>query len=318
MAANAEGKFNRRDTMAEAARVLLDYGNDAVGAVDMLTRAELWSEGHRIALLHSREDLVRKCVEAAVSYADTTISDLEERCDTFCTSNTRYAEVLTIRKKAIADGEGEPGETIQNDDNGSLFSAASNVSSSSMRSNTSMGSVGSVSSISSVISVKSVSSFSLSGADESHRHKSKYNAIGRGKKKKSNRNKTKKGRSKMRPGSLQELQGLVDTMRSSCVDEQYSQNIADTATFLGRVGQIDLARVLYDSYVAATDSIRKSQEDRIEVARKEKLKEEKRVRREGTDQPEVPVLDAEKEVDAMVWASFPDTLHALFSFLPAS
>jgi hypothetical protein len=64
--------------MAEAARVLLDYGNDPAGAVDMLTRAETWSEAHRIRLLHSREDLVRKCVDAAVSYAHTTISDLED------------------------------------------------------------------------------------------------------------------------------------------------------------------------------------------------------------------------------------------------
>lgn len=315
LAANAMGKFNRRETMAEAARVLLDYGNDAAGAVDMLTRAETWSEAHRIGLLHSREDLVRKCVDAAVSYAHTTINDLEERCDTFCTSNTRYAEVVTIRKKAIEDGEGEPGETNENDDNGSLFSAASNISSSSMRSNTSATSV---SSISSVISAKSTSSFSLSEADASNRHKSKYNQIGRGGKKKSNRKKTKKGRSKIRPGSLQELQGLVETMRSSCVDEQYCRNIAETAIFLGRVREIDLARDLYDSYVVATESVRKSQGNRIEIVTKEKLKEEKRVRREGTDQPEPIVLETEKVVDSMIWASLPDTLHELFSFLPAS
>jgi elongator complex protein 1 len=318
LAANAFGKFNRRETMVEAARVLLDYGDDAAGAVDMLTRAETWSEAHRIGLLHSRDDLVRKCVDATVSYAHTTISDLEERCDTFCTSNTRYAEVLTIRKKAIEHGEGEPGETNENDDNGSLFSAASNVSggsASSMRSNTSSTSV---SSISSVISAKSSSSFSLSEADASNKHKSKYNQVGRGGKKKSNRKKTKKGRSKTRPGSLQELQDLVETMRSSCVDEQYCQNIAETAIFLGRVREIDLARALYDSYVVATDAIQKSQEDRIEADRKEKLKEENRVRREGTDQPEPIILDTEKVVDAMTWPSLPDTLHELFSFLPAS
>jgi hypothetical protein len=107
-------------------------------------------------------------------------------------------------------------------------------------------------------------------------------------------------------------------MLSSCVDEHYCRLIEETATFLGRVREIDLARALYDSYVAATDSVRKSQEDRIEVARKDKLKEEKRVRREGTDQPEPIVLDAEKVVDSMTWASLLDTLHELFSFLPAS
>jgi hypothetical protein len=58
-----------------SSRFLLDYGNDPAGAVDMLTRAETWSEAHRIGLLHSR-NLVRKCVDAA-SYAHTTISDLE-------------------------------------------------------------------------------------------------------------------------------------------------------------------------------------------------------------------------------------------------
>jgi hypothetical protein len=111
---------------------------------------------------------------------------------------------------------------------------------------------------------------------------------------------------------------LVETMQSSCVDEQNYRIIAETATFLGRVREIDLARALYDSFVVATDSVRKSQEDRIEVARKEKLKEEKRVRREGTDQPEPIVLDTEKVVDSMAWAYLPDTLHELFSFLPAS
>jgi len=187
---SAEGQFNQRDIMAEGARVLLDYGNDTVGTVDMLTRAEMWSEGQRAGLLHSRNDLARKGVEAAVSYAQTTIGDLEERCETFFTSNTRYAEVLQILKNAIADGEGKPDEFNDNDDNGSLFSAASNASNSSNRSDLSSGSVGS---ISSVIFVKSTSSFSLAGGADSYRHKSKFNQIGRINKKKKKKN---RGRAK--------------------------------------------------------------------------------------------------------------------------
>jgi hypothetical protein len=61
-------------------------------------------------------------------------------------------------------------------------------------------------------------------------------------------------------------------MRSSCVDEQYCQNIAETAIFLGRVREIDLARALYASTIATTDASEKSQEDRIEADRKEKGK----------------------------------------------
>jgi chromatin remodeling complex protein RSC6 len=84
-----------------------------------------------------------------------------------------------------------------------------------------------VGSISSVISVKSTSTFSLSGGDASHRHESKFNQIGRNNKKK--KKKKKKGRTKI---------------RSNCIDEEYCRLSADTATFLGRAGQLDLSRAL--------------------------------------------------------------------------
>jgi len=107
-------------------------------------------------------------------------------------------------------------------------------------------------------------------------------------------------------------------MRSSCIDEQYCRIIGETATFLARVEELDLSRSLYDSYTEAIRAITSSQEQRMETARKDKVKEEKRARREGTDQHQVVTLGVEKDVDVMLWAQLPDALHAFFSFLPAS
>jgi hypothetical protein len=36
---------------SNVARILQDYGDDLIGAVDMLLQGEYWSEGHRITLL---------------------------------------------------------------------------------------------------------------------------------------------------------------------------------------------------------------------------------------------------------------------------
>lgn len=62
--------------LGDAARILLDYGGqDVVAAVDLLIRAEWWNEGQRIALLHGRQDLVRKCKDAAIAFAENAMVD---------------------------------------------------------------------------------------------------------------------------------------------------------------------------------------------------------------------------------------------------
>jgi hypothetical protein len=42
---------SKRVALSDAARILIDYASDVVGAVDMLTSTEMWSEARRLAIL---------------------------------------------------------------------------------------------------------------------------------------------------------------------------------------------------------------------------------------------------------------------------
>ena len=304
------GFGNRRKLLENASRVLLDYGEDPVGAVDMLLKAEMWAEAQRVAQMNSLDS--HKCLEEAISYSKKSILELEGRLESFQETMERYLVVLKIRKEAIASGEEEHDLVVDDvDDSGSLFSAASTTAS-----NASVRSTGSVGSLSSVISVKSTTTFSLSGAEETHRHNSKYNQLGANKKKKKKRKKT--GRVKTVPGSQAELLELVQALRYGVVDDVTLSTISDTIVFLSRNKQMPLARTLFNSYVALSQHVAKSREDRLESARVERIEQEARARREGTDgQPPVS-LEAEREVDALECVSLPESVRELFDLLPES
>jgi elongator complex protein 1 len=311
IASGKEDKTSRRTALADAARILLEYSQDIVGSVDMLISAEMWSEGRRIASLHSRQDLVKKCVDACVSYAYGCLEDFEERITSFTKANKRYVEMLTIRKAAIRESGLAPGEEhhANVDDAGSLFSVASNAS---LRSNMSGSSVGSVSSsVSSVISVGTQSTFTITSEHDMNRHKSKFNKIGKDKKKK--KKKTGK-KNKVRPGSEEELKSLVSTLKSSCVDLIYCGIIADMISFLGQVGKLDLAREVFEGYNTLNLSIATVQKERFDLAAKEKEDHERKARRERVEEPFL-VLDVEREVDSFDCAELPSSLHELFSYL---
>ena len=244
LSAHAESNQNNHDLFAGASRVLLDYGNDISGAIKLLVKGELWSEARRIALLHHREDLSRKVIDAAISYAQNTVVDLEDRAATFAEARTRYDDVLKIRKAAL-NNVGINLATIPDvGDDASLFSAVSNASNLSMRST---ASVGSTTSLSSVISVKSTSSFSLTGGDDTNRHKSKYNNLG-GQKTKKTKKKTK-GSNRILPGSEEDLLGVVQTLKSNLIDDRLFLKIGATITFLIYTGHLSVARAVHDSYV---------------------------------------------------------------------
>lgn len=152
-----------------AARVLLDYCNDSRGCVDVLLMAGRWKEANRIAMLHSIDAYT--CIHAAIVEAEKVILDLEKRWESYTETTERYDEILKMYKSNMA----KAAPTFKDDDDdarttGSLFSAASTTVSS--------RSTGTVGSFSSVITAKSTTSFSLSGADEQNRHKSKYNILG--------------------------------------------------------------------------------------------------------------------------------------------
>ena len=76
-----------REGYACAARILIDYGKDIHGAIDMLLKGEMWSEARRLALLHDRGDLIKRCTDSAASYAEDCLEDFENRSSTFVKTN---------------------------------------------------------------------------------------------------------------------------------------------------------------------------------------------------------------------------------------
>lgn len=315
IAAGKDGTMDNRACLAQAARILLDYTEDIVGAIDMLLRAEMWSEARRISCLHSRHDLVKKCIGAAVSFAQSSLDDFEMRKEEFRTANERYIEVLKIRKAAIRESDLPPGDAFDThiDDNGSLFSMASNASNTSVRSNMSGSSVGSVTSVSSVISVSAQSTFSITSEHDHYRHKSKFNKIGQEKKKKKKKKKST-GRKKMQPGSEEELNSLVGTLKQSCVNASFASVISDTVAYLIEVGKLALAKELYDGYTSMRLMIVELQQERKDAARKEEEDTERRARKEGIGEMYIrhPV---EADVDNLKCPELASSTQEFFSFL---
>jgi len=314
---SSEGHFNHRNKLADAARVLLDYAKDPDAAIEILLQARMWNEAQRESYLHDREDLVSSCIDSAVSYASLTMDELEEKCEAFCTASVKFAESLDLRIR----GEVKDDAVSENhDDSGSLFSVASNVSHLSTASNTSTGS-----SVSSVISIRSTTSFSLSGADEANRHKSKFNQLGVGdSNQKLKRNKKKKARSrsskKPLPGSQQDLDNLLQTLRSNVVDDSFRDVIAETIIFLARIpGQLETSKSLYDKYLATSRAVSEAQIDRVDTLKRKRLEQEKKARRDGLAidfRPNYAVVNrSEEEANSLAWSSLPDDLQNLFSYL---
>eukprot|EP00522_Entomoneis_paludosa_P007273 CAMPEP_0172451472 /NCGR_PEP_ID=MMETSP1065-20121228/9512_1 /TAXON_ID=265537 /ORGANISM="Amphiprora paludosa, Strain CCMP125" /LENGTH=1015 /DNA_ID=CAMNT_0013203435 /DNA_START=20 /DNA_END=3067 /DNA_ORIENTATION=- len=316
----------KRQVHSDASRIMLDYCGDASEAVDLLLQAELWSEGRRIAMLHNDSALVEKSVEAAVAHAHSTMESLPDRASTFVATMERYIEVLKIRKEAYAKGEDEfPTATpLDEGDTGSLFSAASQASHLTSASATSSTSTSTSASYSTVISVTSNtdSSFSITGTDQSNRHKSKYNQIGsnqRGQQRQ--KKKQKKGKSKSSriiPGSEKELQTLVDSLLVLGVDVSLGTSVADCIVFLTRSGRLSLASEFYKIYQACIQKIRNCQESRQAQDRAALQKQEEMFRREGMRAAEdiLFVHPLEAKVNAVDCHELPATVHGLFEYLP--
>ena len=304
----------KRKAYSDASRILVDYGDDLIGAVDCLITAECWSECYRVANLHSRQDLMNKCIDSAIVFARTSLDDFVERVEEFQTANTKYAKVLNLRKQAVHLLGPEP-DALDEEETGSLFTAASNASNMSLRSNMSSSSNTSNVSRQSVISIKTANTFSMIGEQKGDRHRSKFN---KGKKHK-NRNKNKANKKKKRAGSEEELQGLVGMLKSTCPDSDYAAAIIETINFLMVVQNYPLAQELYTAYNRMCTSIEESKVDRLQNTKKEKAEAELLTRFHG-DQNELNHilvdLPAEKIVDALSCAQLTTSLSDFFEFLP--
>ena len=189
-------------------------------------------------------------------------------------------------------------------DDASLFSAVSNASNVSMRST---ASVGSTTSLSSVISVKSANSFSLTGGDDTNRHKSKYNSLGGQKAKKTK--KKIKGSNRILPGSEEDLLGIVQTLKSNLIDDVLLLKIGATIFFLIHAGRLRIARAVYDSYVDLERVINSSRnvpnEPRIRARNEDR----------NYDAPNAHRVEA--EVAALKCAPLPRDVVDIFTILPS-
>ncbi len=299
---------SKQDTHSHAARVLLDYGDDIIGAVDMLVSAECWGEAHRIAVLHSRLDLVKKCTDGAIEYAHVAMDDFLEKSSTFKSTTSRYNEVLSLRKKNVFD---EGPAYNEADETGSLFSAASNISNMSLQSATSTGS-----GVSSIISIKSSTTFTMTGGeDDSNRHRSKFN---KGTKQKSKKTKKKKDRNRNKPGSQEELNSLVFTMKTCCPNGEYAHIITQTIRYLIQVKELTLASEVFQSYNKMRENISSTQSLRIECSRADRIAAETRSRVVGEvdDSHLLIEIPIEKEVDELTCAELKPSLVEFFDYLP--
>ncbi len=320
ISSNVGNMHEQRENYACAAIILLDYAEDVSYAIDMLISAHLWTEGRRVAYLHKRVDLVKKVVDACVTYARTCVQDLIERTSSFETDNHRYEEVIVIRREAIRDSGMQEGEDIH-DDSASIFSMQSTSSNLSVRSSSSrssmgsVGSVGSAASVSTVISVGAKSTFSFIGDVDNMKHKSKFNKIGRDKKKKKKSQKkigSAAGRTKQ--GSEEELKELVSSLEHSCPDGHYVDVISETITFLVQSGKQSMSKLLFETYKELELAVLQAQTARLDKNTKlEEDYEQRKRKKEG--HMDFIRHRCESHVNNIFCKPLPESVQGIFPFL---
>ena len=133
--------------------------------------------------------------------------------------------------------------------------------------------------------------------------------------KQSKKKKERKKRIKTAPGSDQELQVLVQTLRSSCVDKDYSGILEETITFLLQNENVSLARQLYDAYNDMCSCVHQQQLERRVAAVHDRQQSEAKARREGSSAPPVAEIRVEGEVDRLSCAPLPSELVQVFSYI---
>ena len=309
----------QRDNYASAATIFLDYGEDVSSAIDMFIAAHLWSEGRRIANKYDRPDLLKKVIDGCVSYSRNCVEDMTERSTTFDETNKRYSEVVVIRLEAIREAE-EAGVALYHDDSASMFSMQSTASNTSLRSSASgtsvgsVGTVGSVASVSTVISVGATSTFSFTGDVDAMKHASKYNKLGQNKKKKQRKKKGSVASRRTKPGSEEELNELLTTLKYACPDDHYVDVICESITFLLQCDKQSMATLLYNSYRDLEAVVERSQTSRLAWDNDEKVEREKKERKEGRIHESVE-HSCEKGINAIRCKPLHESVRGTFSFL---
>jgi elongator complex protein 1 len=281
---------NKRSSHSHAARIVLDYCNDAFTAVEILISGQLWLEARRVCVHYGLDELYSKMKDDVYAAAENFIADLEEKKEAFTKTIERYTIVLnTCResKKSSLNIEFPP---EGNDDTGSLFSMASKTS------DVSIFSTSSRSSMSSVISAGQISSFSIVGG----RSTATQPMLG---KKKTKKQRSKKGKNKMNP--FDELKTLATELKACVTDDEYTVTIVETLKFLSQESLVSVAVQLFQAYIALETSVTESI--------KAKMEEEEII--EESNELDVTTLEYVTEVKSLKCAKLPSYLVDIFPYI---
>jgi len=230
---------NQRSAYAEAARILLDYGDDTYNAIGFLISGELWLEARRLCVFHGLENLCMKVKDEAHMTAENYIIELEGKGDEFEKAVEKFVIAKNIRRESKRNAINRHLESGVQDDTGSLFSVASQTSNMSVRSNTSNFSR---SSMSSVISAGHTSSFSIIES------RSVVNPPKTGNKK-GRKSKSKAEKRKIAAGSDDDLINIMKMIKACITDDLYATVIVETLTFLLQERLSNLAADLFQAYM---------------------------------------------------------------------
>ena len=126
-----------------------------------------------------------------------------------------------------------------------------------------------------------------------------------GKKKKKNKKKGNKNR--IQPGSPEELQNAIDSLRGNCVNDDLSKVISQTLQFLSQTGgELELATTVFKSYVDLSEAIQQSHAARADARKSAQL----------TELHKIPVhLPADEQVKNLSCPKLADSLYEVFALL---
>lgn len=82
----------------EAAKIALEYCGDVVNALSLLISAREWDEALRIAVMHSREDLISEVKNSSLDCASSLIGEYEESLEKVGKYLARY---LAVRQRRL-------------------------------------------------------------------------------------------------------------------------------------------------------------------------------------------------------------------------
>ena len=104
------------------------------------------------------------------------------------------------------------------------------------------------------------------------KHKSKFNKIGRDKKKKKPQKKLGAAARRTKPGSEEELKEVIAALEHTCPDGHYVDVISETITFLLQSGKQSMSKLLFDTYNELELAVSQARAARLEKKREAEAK----------------------------------------------